>query len=91
MGRILSFRVWAAISYATDVTWVCGAGQWENLSSLGDGLGLILVMILARDDFRKEIDESYRYVGIVLAFAAPIAIVITILSAFPCCLRWLCV
>jgi hypothetical protein len=40
----------------------------------------------------KRFDESYRYVGIVLAFAAPIAIVaVAILSAFPCCFRWLCV
>ncbi len=56
-----------------------GIVQWERITV--EDLHLALVMALDRDDFRKEIDKSYRQVAIVLAFTGPVAILLTVLSA----------
>jgi hypothetical protein len=49
--------------------------QWDIIEI--EGLRLVLVMTLARDDFMAEIDSSYKQLGIVMSFAGPIIIVLT--------------
>ena len=66
--------------------------QWE-LVTVGS-LKLVLVMVLNRADFMKEIDESVTQLGIVMSFAGPSIIVLSFASMYLCfmhlyaCLRW---
>ena len=52
--------------------------QWDQIES--GNLKLTLVMTLNRADFMSEIDNSYKQLGIVIAFAGPIIIVLTFAS-----------
>lgn len=40
-------------------------------------LELVLVMTLNRADFMQEIDNSYKQLGIVMAFAGPVIIILS--------------